>query len=115
LQYGSGIIARRLLNAAPATDLGFQEEKLLVIDSIVNDAILKQAIQGGVVLVAKDGKIAYEKAFGFLTYDSTEAVYPETIYDLASVTKLMATTVSLMKLYDEGNSICKNIAIIYPG
>ena len=102
LQYGSGIIARRLLNAAPATDLGFQEEKLIVIDSIVNDAIVKQAIPGGVVLVAKDGKIVYEKAFGFLTYDSAEAVYPETIYDLASVTKIMATTVSVMKLYDEG-------------
>ena len=54
------------------------------------------------VLVAKDGKIAYDKAFGYLTYDSTEAVYPETIYDLASVTKILATTVSVMKLYDEG-------------
>lgn len=102
LQYGSGIVEKRLLNTAPAADLGFNQEKLLAIDSIVNDAIAKQAIPGGVVLVAKDGKIAYEKSFGFLTYDSTEAVYPETIYDLASVTKIMATTVSVMKLYDEG-------------
>ena len=66
------------------------------------DAIRQQAIPGAVVLVAKDGKVAYEKSYGYLTYDSTEAVYPETIYDLASVTKIMATTVSVMKLYDEG-------------
>ncbi len=100
--YGTGIVATRLLNTAPAAELGFNQEKLLIIDSIVNDAIAKQAIPGGVVLVAKDGKIAYEKAFGHLTYDSNEVVYPETIYDLASVTKIMATTVSVMKLYDEG-------------
>lgn len=102
LQYGAGIVANRLLYDAPAVDLGFRQEKLLEIDSIVNDAIAKQAIPGAVVLVAKEGKIAYEKAFGYLTYDSTEAVYPETIYDLASVTKIMATTVAVMKLYDEG-------------
>ncbi|MFM9908566.1 MAG: glycoside hydrolase family 3 N-terminal domain-containing protein [Chitinophagaceae bacterium] len=101
-QFGSGVVSKRILNAAPATDLGFNQEKLLVIDSIVNDAIKKQAIPGGVVLVAKDGKIAFEKAFGYFTYDSSEVVYPETIYDLASVTKIMATTVSVMKLYEEG-------------
>ncbi len=42
---------------------------------------------GAVVLVAKDGKIAYERAYGYLTYDSLEPVYTETIYDMASVTK----------------------------
>ena len=100
--YGSGIVTDRLLNHVKAEELGFNPQKLLQIDSIVNDAIRQQAIPGAVVLVAKDGKVAYEKSFGFLTYDSTEAVYPETIYDLASVTKIMATTVSLMKLYDQG-------------
>ena len=72
------------------------------IDSIVTDAIRQQAIPGAVVLVAKDGKIVFERAYGYLTYDSSEPVYEETIYDLASVTKIMATTVSVMKLYDEG-------------
>jgi CubicO group peptidase (beta-lactamase class C family) len=54
------------------------------------------------VLVAKDGKIVYDKSFGYLTYEKKELVYPETIYDLASVTKICATTMSVMKLYDEG-------------
>ncbi|MBC7848861.1 MAG: serine hydrolase [Chitinophagaceae bacterium] len=102
LQFGAGIVSTRLLHAAPAADLGFNQAKMLEIDSIVNDAIAKRAIPGAVVVVAKDGKIAYEKAFGHLSYDSAEAVYPETIYDLASVTKIMATTVSVMKLYDDG-------------
>lgn len=101
-KFGDGIMAQRMMERAPAADLGFNTNKLRQIDSIVTDAIAKRAIPGAVVLVAKDGKIAYEKSFGFLTYDSTEAVYPETIYDLASVTKIMATTVSVMKLYDEG-------------
>jgi CubicO group peptidase (beta-lactamase class C family) len=102
-KYGDGIIVKRLLPIVPASQLGFNEAKLTTaIDSIVNDAIKQKAIPGAVVLVAKDGKIAYEKAFGYLTYDSTEPVYPETMYDLASVTKIMATTLSVMKLYDEG-------------
>jgi CubicO group peptidase (beta-lactamase class C family) len=102
-KYGDGIIARKLLPAVPASQLGFNAAKLTTsIDSIVTDAIKQKAIPGAVVLVVKDGKIAYEKAFGYLTYDSTEPVYPETIYDLASVTKIMATTLSVMKLYDEG-------------
>jgi CubicO group peptidase (beta-lactamase class C family) len=100
--YGSGIIVNRLLAKVPPADLGFNADKLTEIDSIVNDAIVKRAMPGAVVLIAKDGKIAYERAYGFLAYESSEPVYPETIYDLASVTKIMATTVSVMKLYDEG-------------
>jgi beta-glucosidase-like glycosyl hydrolase/CubicO group peptidase (beta-lactamase class C family) len=103
LQYGYGIVPKRLLPSLPAEELGFNATKMTRgIDSIVNDAIAQHAIPGAVVLVARDGRVAYEKAFGYLTYDSTEPVYPETIYDLASVTKILATTLSVMKLYDEG-------------
>lgn len=102
LKYGDGIVSKRLLPLVPAAALGFKQAKLTnSIDSIVNDAIIKQAIPGAVVLVAKDGKIVHERAYGYLTYDSAEAVYPETIYDLASVTKIMATTFAVMKLYDD--------------
>ena len=100
--YGSGILATRSLPPVPLTNLGFAPEKIALIDSIINDAIQKRAMPGGVVLIAKDGKIAYQRSYGYLTYDSLEPVYPETIYDLASVTKIMATNVSVMKLYDEG-------------
>jgi len=103
LTYGYGIVPTRLLPTLPADELGFNAPKMTkAIDSIVTDAIAQHAIPGAVVLVARDGRIAYEKAFGYLTYDSTEPVYPETIYDLASVTKILATTLSVMKLYNEG-------------
>lgn len=102
-KYGDGIVAKRLLPIVPSSKLGFKQAQMNnAIDSIVTDAIRQQAIPGAVVLVAKDGKIVFERAYGYLTYDSSEPVYEETIYDLASVTKIMATTVSVMKLYDEG-------------
>lgn len=103
LKFGDGLVIKRLLPGVPAAALGFKQAQLNdAIDAVMYDAIRQQAIPGGVVLVAKDGKIVFERAYGYLTYDSTEPVYPETIYDLASVTKIMATTVSVMKLYDEG-------------
>ena len=102
LKYGAGIISNRLLASMEPEALGFNAHHLMKIDSVVEDAINKRAIPGAVVMVLKDGKIAYERAFGYMTYDSLEPVYIETIYDLASVTKIMATNLSVMKLYDAG-------------
>lgn len=102
LKYGTGLVTARALPAIRPADAGFNAQKLSRIDSIVNDAIAQKAIPGAVVLIARDGKIIHERAYGHTTYDSSEAVYAETIYDLASVTKVMATTVSVMKLYEEG-------------
>ena len=82
--------------------LGMDAAKLGKIDAIAREAIEKKATPGCVVLVARHGKIAYQKAFGYLTYDKTEPVYKETIYDMASCTKICATTMATMKLYDEG-------------
>jgi beta-N-acetylhexosaminidase len=82
--------------------VGLDSAKLQSIDSIANDAIAKGATPGCVVLVVKDEKIAYYKAFGHLSYTTNQAVTTETVYDMASVTKICATTLSIMKLYDEG-------------
>jgi CubicO group peptidase (beta-lactamase class C family) len=100
---GAGIVASdRLLPVTSPELAGLDPERLRRIDTICAEAIAKQATPGCVVLVAKDGKVAYEKAFGYLTYDKKEPVYKETLYDMASVTKICATTMSVMKLYDEG-------------
>lgn len=97
---GSGIQPQAMpyVSILPGLDIS----KLNAIDTIAEDAIRKHATPGMVVLVAKDGKIAYNKAFGYYTYDSLERVTPESIFDMASVTKICATTISIMKLYDEG-------------
>jgi len=100
-KFGSGIS----FAAANPIDAGkrvLDVARLVVIDSIANDAIAKGATPGAVVLVAKDGKIVYHKAYGNYTYDKTEVVNTESIFDMASVTKVCATTISVMRLYDEG-------------
>jgi len=103
IKAGFGItFFRGVLPEVPAESLGFNSAKLQRIDSICKRAIALQAAPGCVVVVVKDGQVAYEKAFGTLEYNKAEPVYPETIYDLASVTKVCATTISVMKLYDEG-------------
>jgi len=103
MKAGAGILppASVLPPVAPG-EVGLKAEGLQKIDSICKEAITKQAVPGCVVLVARSGKIAYEKAFGTLTYDKTEPVYKETLYDMASCTKICATTMAVMKLYEEG-------------
>ncbi len=101
LKYGTGIFTTRMLPEASPPSVGLNTARLNIIDSIANDGIKKHAYPGCVVLVAKDGKIVFEKSYGYLMYDSLQPVYRETIYDMASVTKVMATTLSVMKLYDE--------------
>ncbi|MBX3252973.1 MAG: serine hydrolase [Chitinophagaceae bacterium] len=84
----------------PVTDM--IAEKFKAVDSIANNAIQQHAAPGMTVMAVKDGKIAFYKSYGYYTYDSTEKVNIETLYDMASVTKICATTLSVMRLYDQG-------------
>ncbi len=101
-KYGTGITFNAAPFSAKKITGKLDVSKLTVIDSIAADAIAKGATPGAVVLVAKDGKIVYHKAYGSYTYDNVEPVKLESIYDMASVTKVCATTISIMRLYDEG-------------
>jgi len=72
------------------------------VDEIILSAIKDNAFPGAVVIVSKDGEVIYEKAFGHLTYDDTSAtVTLNTIYDIASLTKVIATTTAVMICYDK--------------
>lgn len=102
LQVGDGIVYNQSLPEASPESVGLSEETLKKIDAIATNGIAKGAMPGCVVLVAKDGKIAYNKAFGYTNFDRKEPINKDMIYDLASVTKVSATTVSIMKLYEEG-------------
>ena len=102
-KYGSGIFVNN--NTLPVADpitVGLDPVKLNTIDSIAEDAIKNNATPGAVVLVVKDGKVVYQKAFGTYDYGKPEPVTLQTIFDMASVTKICATTLCVMKLYDEG-------------
>lgn len=72
------------------------------IDAIAAEAMASGATPGCVVLVARQGQIIFEKAYGYHTYERERAVQTNDIYDLASVTKVAATTLAIMKLKDQG-------------
>lgn len=72
------------------------------VDSIMTMAIKEEAFPGAQVLVAKNSKIIFHKAYGFHTYDSLQEVGLTDIYDLASVTKIIGPLPALMKLHDQG-------------
>jgi CubicO group peptidase (beta-lactamase class C family) len=93
--------AKMLPTVNPAT-VGLDSTQLTSIDSIASNAISKGATPGCVVLVVKDGKVAYQKAFGHYSYDDPTPVTTESVYDMASVTKICATTISIMRLYEQG-------------
>ncbi len=82
--------------------MGIPSDALQTIDSIALSGIEKRAYPGCEVLIAKDGKIFYEKSFGTPRYEDTAKVTNDQIYDLASVTKIAATTLAVMKLFEEG-------------
>jgi len=72
-----------------------------LIDSIATMGIEKKAFPGCQVLIAKEGKVIYNKSYGFLTYDNLLPVQNDVLYDLASVTKVSAPLPAVMKLFDE--------------
>lgn len=90
------------LGYADALSVGIHPDSLRKIDYIAREAINAGAFPGCQVLVAKNGQIIYEKSFGHLDYSRTKAVDEETLYDLASVTKVTAATMMAMHLYDQG-------------
>ena len=72
------------------------------IDSLMQEAIEAKAIPGGQILVGRDQKVIFHKAYGEHIYSDTTRVKLTDIYDLASVTKVSSALPALMKLYDEG-------------
>lgn len=103
-QYKSndGIVYNDYFPEVQPGSLNINENELAKIDSIAKDAVAKNAFPGCVVLAAKDGKVFYNKAFGYTTFDKTTPENTSMAFDLASCTKISATTVSVMKLYEEG-------------
>jgi CubicO group peptidase (beta-lactamase class C family) len=72
------------------------------VDSIIQEAIQEKAFPGAQILVAKNSKIIFHKAYGFHTYDNLQPAALDDLYDLASVTKITGPLPAIMKLVDEG-------------
>ncbi len=82
--------------------VGMSSDSLKEIEVIVEEMIKEQAAPGCQIMAIKDGQVVYEKAFGYHTFNKKKQVQLDHIYDVASVTKILATTISLMRLDDLG-------------
>jgi uncharacterized protein YbbC (DUF1343 family)/CubicO group peptidase (beta-lactamase class C family) len=77
--------------------------RLSVVDSIVQNAIQQNEIPGAVVLIWHNGAVIYRKAFGHRSLEPRrEPMTVDTIFDMASLTKVIATTTALMQLVERG-------------
>ncbi|WP_194767653.1 glycoside hydrolase family 3 N-terminal domain-containing protein [Tamlana sp. I1] len=82
--------------------VGVNSKKLMKIDSIANYAVAKKMTPGIQMLVARKGKVIYSKNFGKHTYEGKEKVAFDDIYDVASLTKILATLPLVMELEEQG-------------
>jgi CubicO group peptidase (beta-lactamase class C family) len=117
--YGDGLAVPRhemTLRAAAPAEAGFRPDGLAEAESVVREAVAARAFPGAVLAVGKDGVLAHLGAYGRLSYDDdAEAVRTDTIYDLASLTKVIVTTTMAMILVDEGKlDIHKPVSAFLP-
>lgn len=100
---GHGLIStslKRLAYSIPE-DVGLSSEKLKRIDSIANVVIREKMAPGLQVLVARKGKVVYNKSFGLHTNLDTIRVLNTDVYDVASMTKILATLPLIMELEEK--------------
>jgi CubicO group peptidase (beta-lactamase class C family) len=91
---------RRLQYGTPES-VGVNSYKLKKIDSLVNLGMRQGMFPGAQVLVARKGKVIYQKNFGYYEYDKKIVVKDTTMYDLASLTKILASLPLVMQLVDK--------------
>jgi beta-N-acetylhexosaminidase len=89
------------LKISSPEECGFESMDLREIDDIVLKGIISHAYPGAQVIIAKDGKVLWNKGYGNHIYEEQNKIQTSDIYDLASISKVAATTIAVMKLYDE--------------
>ena len=101
---GTGIITQKTGRLA----YGFPEQvdmdshRLNKVDSLMQFMMDTMAAPGGVVLAARNGRIIFLRSYGYHRYDGKEPTRTGDLFDLASVTKVISATTSMMRIYDEG-------------
>lgn len=98
-----GLYTKKLnrLGFTAPENVGMNSETLSKIDNLLNYSINKRIIPGGQVLVARKGKVIYQKSFGYHTYEKKIKVVNSDVYDVASLTKILATLPNVMIEYDQ--------------
>ena len=116
---GSGLLPADFITSMPASAPVIREGSLSIdqiplpqgsikayyerlLDSVAKMGIEKGAYPGCQILAMKDGKVVYDKCFGTFTYGGGTKIVPEDVFDIASLTKIFASTLAIMKLYEDG-------------
>lgn len=92
---------KRLQYGVPES-VGLNSAKLKKVDSLAKTVVSEQMAPGLQLLIAKDGKVVFQKSYGFHTPQQKQQVTNSDVYDLASLTKILASVPLLMQLTDEG-------------
>ncbi len=91
------------------------EKYALRLDSVAKAGIKGKAYPGCQIVALKDGQVVYDTCFGTFTYGGGHRVQPDDLYDIASCTKIFASTLAIMKLYDDGLiDLNKTLADFFP-
>jgi uncharacterized protein YbbC (DUF1343 family) len=92
-----------MLCAATAAAQSSLESRLSALDPIINDAIAQQQVPGAVLIVGHDGQVVFRKAYGNRALEPRrETMTLDTIFDCASLTKVVSTTTAVMQLWEQG-------------
>lgn len=83
-------------------EVGMRSDTLARIDALVQGAIRQRAMPGCQVLIARKGKVVWHQAYGYQTYSKKKNIHPQTLYDVASITKVTATLQAITYLYNQG-------------
>lgn len=101
-EFGHGIhIEQTALRFDTPESAGMSTDSLLKLDHLMQQAIQDSVFPGGVVAAVKNGSLVWNQGYGYHDYTRTEKVKESDVFDLASLTKALSTTLSIMKLVDE--------------
>ena len=101
LDFGLQTQSLNRLGFTSPQNVGMDSKILAQIETVAQKAIADKCTPGMQILVARKGKVIYQKAFGFHTYDNQTKVKTTDIYDVASVSKIISTLPNFMQLYDQ--------------
>ena len=93
---------KQLLNYRYPESQGYTAFDFAKLDVVINKAIREKNMPGAQLLVAHKGSVIYSKSYGYTTYDKKTPVTNDKLYDIASITKILSTTLAVMRLYEKG-------------
>ncbi|MDX1438370.1 MAG: glycoside hydrolase family 3 N-terminal domain-containing protein [Rubricoccaceae bacterium] len=101
--YDQGVTLEQAVPRLGSTEeAGMSEEAIDAIEDVLDEALRARAFPGAAVSIGRDGIVVHQQGYGHYTYSAIDRVSAGSVYDLASLTKVVATTAAAMTLYEQG-------------